>query len=113
VLFVEHEVLAELMERGVGTLDHDRQLVVVARAVNRPDSWVRGMLEIMRATVFAERGGTEAALGDLARIAERYSDYPYVLAGLAYAKEVFETGWKDAAVRHGTRLAALSIQGER
>jgi hypothetical protein len=88
VFFVEKEIPVELMEQGIRTLDHDQQLELIDSAIRRANGWVRGMIEISRAAVLAERDGREAELSELAWIAERYSDYPSVLLAVSYARGI-------------------------
>jgi len=93
VFLLVDDVPAELIQRGVGGLDVDTRLAVLEQAVARADGWVRGMLEIDRAALVLERDGEEAALAELASIAQRYSAYPQVIgaiedpeAGLTHAR---------------------------
>jgi hypothetical protein len=105
VFFVEREIPAELIERGVSGMDHDRQLELIDMAIGRLDGWARGMIAITRAVVLAERDGREAGLRELARVEETYSGHPFVRACLEHAKEGVETNWEVAGVRHAERLA--------
>jgi hypothetical protein len=110
LFFLEGKVPEELIERGVSWLDQDRQLELIERAVNGSEGWVRGMLEITRATVLAVRDGTQAGLDDLDEIANRYSEFPWVMACLIHAKEGLEGDWDSSARRVGERLAASPIE---
>ncbi len=109
VFLVEDEIPCELIERGIRHLDHDQQLEILDRVIGRLDGWVRGMIEISRAVVLAERDGAEAGLADLATIAEAYAPYPYVLVCVSHAEDGLKTGWDEAAVSHAQRLVASPI----
>ncbi len=91
VFFVEDEIPAELMEQGVAGLDLDTKLELMDRAVSRSEGWVRGMLEIGRTSLVAERDGKEVGQRELGRLAERYAQYPSVLLCLSYAREDHES----------------------
>jgi hypothetical protein len=78
--FVERELPAELLERGVGGLDLDTKLELIEQAARRAEGWVLGMLEISRATLVAERDGPDAALAELDSIRERHTQRGFVLA---------------------------------
>jgi hypothetical protein len=80
VFFVERELPAELLERGVGGLDLDTKLELIEQAARHAEGWVLGMLEISRATLVAERDGPDAALAELAAIRERHKQRGFVLA---------------------------------
>jgi hypothetical protein len=80
VFFVERDLPAGLLERGVGGLDLDAKIELLEQAARRAEGWVLGMLEISRATVLAERDGPDAALAELAAIRERHSQRGFVLA---------------------------------
>ena len=86
-------------------LDHDAQLAAMDRALARLDGWARAMVELARTAIVADRDGPDAALRDVAAIAERYSD-PYVDLCLAYVRESLETDSTSAAVRHAKRVAS-------
>src|SRR6266487_11973 len=91
VFFLEAEVPAELMERGVGGLDLDTRLELIDRAIARSEGWVRGMIEIGRTALLVERDGPEAGLAELASIAERHPGHGFVLACIADVSAGFET----------------------
>ncbi len=92
VFFLEEAVPAELMENGVGGLDLDAKLDLIDRVVAGTSvNWVRGMMEIARTPLLAERDGREAGRRDLATIAERYADYPNVLLCASYAMQDLES----------------------
>jgi hypothetical protein len=93
VFFVEKELPMELLEGGVKRLELAERIEVMDRVVARSEGWVRGMMEIHRASLLLSRDGREAALTDLDRIAAQYSDYPFVLGCLADKKKGLETGW--------------------
>ena len=93
VFFVEKELPKELLERGVKVLELEERIEVMDRVVARSQGWVRGMMEIARASLFIERDGREAALQELDRIAERYRDYPFVVGCVADVRRGLETGW--------------------
>jgi len=80
VFFLEAEVPAELMERGVGGLDLDTRLELIDRAIARSEGWVRGMIEVGRTALLVERDGPEAGLAELASIAERHPGHGFVLS---------------------------------
>jgi hypothetical protein len=111
LFFVADELPAELIDRGIRHLDHDQQLEILDRVIGRLEGWVRGMIEITRAVVLAERDGVEPGLAALATIAARYSRFPYVLACLSHAEDGLQTGWDEAAVSHARRLVASPIEG--
>jgi len=109
VFFVEDDIPRELIERGIRHLDHGQQLEILDSAIGRLDGWPRGMIEIGRAIVLAERDGPQAGLADLAAIAEAYARYPYVLACVSHAEDGLQTGWDEAAVSLAQRLVASPI----
>lgn len=80
VFFVEHELPAELVERGVGGLDLDTKLEVIEQAAGHAEGWVLGMLEISRAKLLGERGGPEATLAEFASIRDRNPHRGFVLS---------------------------------
>jgi hypothetical protein len=84
VFFVQGEIPAAAMD-GVSGLDLDAKLELMQRAVDRSVGWVRGMLEIGRASLLSERDGSDVGRRELARIAERYVEYPSVQLCLSYA----------------------------
>jgi hypothetical protein len=75
------------------------------RAIERAEGWARGMLELSRAAVIADRDGPAAALQEVASNDSRYSD-SYVQVCLEYVRDGLETDPKSAAVRHGERIAS-------
>jgi hypothetical protein len=83
VFFLEGEVPMELMENGVAGLDLETKFELVDGAIARSDAWVRGMLEISRAALVAERDGPEAGVAELASIERRYRAWGLVLECLA------------------------------
>jgi hypothetical protein len=83
VFFLEGDVPAELMENGVAGLDLETKFELLDRAIARSDAWVRGMLEISRAALVAERDGPEAGVAELASIERRYRAWGLVLECLA------------------------------
>jgi hypothetical protein len=91
VFFVADEIPATLMESGVGGLDMDTKFRLVDQAVARSSDWVRGMIEIARTELIYERDGTQAALDDLARIADRYSQHDFVLSFVSHVRQGLET----------------------
>jgi hypothetical protein len=91
VFFVEDEIPVEVIEEGVTGLDLDTKLELMDRAVGRSEGWVRGMLEIGRASLLAEREGKEAGRRELAHIAARFSEFPSVLLCLSYAEDDHES----------------------
>jgi hypothetical protein len=87
VFFLEDELPAELLERGVGVLDLDERFELIDRAIARAEGWVQGMLEVDRADLVVERDGAEAALAELAAIAERHPIHGLVLACIEDVRE--------------------------
>jgi hypothetical protein len=80
VFFVESELPADLLERGVGDLELDRKLELLEQAAGHAEGWVQGMLEISRATLLTEREGPEATLAEFASIRERNPHRGFVLS---------------------------------
>jgi hypothetical protein len=80
VFFVEGELPADLLERGVGGLELERKLELIEQAAGHAEGWVQGMLEISRATLLAECHGTEAMRAELASIRERNPHRGFVLS---------------------------------
>jgi hypothetical protein len=105
VFYVERELPADVMRDGLRGLGHDEQLRLMDRAIERGEGWTRGMLELSRAAVIADRDGPTAALQEVAGIDSRYSD-PYVQVCLEYVRDGLETDPRSAAVRHGERIAS-------
>jgi hypothetical protein len=93
VFLLEEEVPAELMEGDLRWLDQQERLEIIDRAVDRATGWSRGMVEISRAALLADIEGDKAALQDLAAIAERYVEFPFVLSCVASTREGIETNW--------------------
>jgi hypothetical protein len=116
VFFLQDDVPAELVERGVGGLDLDTRFALIDQAVARADGWVRGMLEVDRAALVIERDGEEAGLAELASIAQRFQGYGNVLAciedpaaGLATQRKKAYDGdlnWKTRNADAGKRVGA-------
>jgi len=90
VFFVQGEIPAPALN-GVSGLDLDAKLELMERAVDRSEGWVRGMLEIGRASLLGERDGSEVGQRELARIAERYAEYPSVQLCLSYVDRDHES----------------------
>ncbi len=105
VFFVEEDLPAHVLTSGLRHLDHDQQLELMDRAVQRVDGWARGMVELARTAVLADRDGPDVALREIDGIAKRYSD-PYVELCLAYVRESLTSDPTSAAVRHAERLTA-------
>jgi hypothetical protein len=80
VFFVESELPADLLERGVGGLELDTKLELIEQAAGHAEGWVQGMLEISRATLLGEREGPEATLAEFASIRERNPHRGFVLS---------------------------------
>ena len=99
VFLLTDEVPAELLEHGVGGVDVERRLALLERAIERSDGSVRGMLEIDRAALLLERDGEDAALAELAGVAQRYQRYGSVLAAI----DDPEAGLTTATLRNGGR----------
>jgi hypothetical protein len=84
VFFVQDEIPTPVLE-GTAGLDLDAKLELMQRAVDRSQGWVRGMLEIGRASLLSDRDGRDVGLRELAQIADRYVDHPSVQLCLSYA----------------------------
>jgi hypothetical protein len=93
VYFVEHELPAEVMQRGVRGLDLATRLEIIDRAIGRSEGWVRGMIEVASTALLVEADGTEAGLANLASIAERYAGHGVVLQSVAEVRAGLETDW--------------------
>jgi hypothetical protein len=93
VFLVKKELPGDLLERGVKVLELDERIELMDRVLARSDGWVRGMMEIGRASLFIRRDGREVALEELDRIAEQYRDYPFVVGCVADVRKGLETGW--------------------
>jgi hypothetical protein len=100
VFLLEQVVPGELIERGLRGLDFPRQFELIDRAIERADGGVRGMMEIARASIVANRDGPEAGMRELERIAERYSGHPVVLSCLAYGESIFQPRSDHAVAPH-------------
>jgi hypothetical protein len=98
VFFVERELPTHVLQEGVGALDIETKLELIDRAVARAEGWVRGMLEISRSIVLAERDGPEAGLTELRAVEERQVGRGFVLACLADVRRAMAAG-AAAAVR--------------
>jgi hypothetical protein len=83
VFFLDGDVPTELIEHGVAVFDPDTKLELLDRAVDRADGWVRGMLEISRAALLAERDGAAAATEELRSVEQRYREWGPVMSCLA------------------------------
>jgi hypothetical protein len=86
LFFVERALPGDVIEKGVRGIDVDTRLELITRAITRADGWVRGMLEISRVELIAERDGDEAALRTLTSIEEHYRPYGSVLESAAGAR---------------------------
>jgi hypothetical protein len=107
VFLLTGEVPAELLEHGVGGVDVDRRLALLEGAIERSDGSVRGMLEIDRAALLLERDGEDAALAELAAVAQRYQRYGSVLAAI----DDPEAGVTTATLRNGGRSWPQRLAG--
>jgi hypothetical protein len=107
VFLLTGEVPAELLEHGVGGVDVDRRLALLERAIERSDGSVRGMLEIDRAALLLERDGEDAAVAELAAVAQRYQRYGSVLAAI----DDPEAGLTTATLRNGGRSWSQRLAG--
>jgi hypothetical protein len=92
VFFVEGEVPRDLVDNGVMGLDDGAKFELIEQAIARSEGWVRGMLEVARTALVEERDGQQAALAELASIAERNRERGVVLSCIAEVREGFETG---------------------
>jgi hypothetical protein len=90
VFFVQEEIPAPALNGVVG-VDLDTRLELMQRAVDKSEGWVRGMLEIGRASLLSDRYGRDRGQQELARIAERYVEYPSVQLCLSYADRDHES----------------------
>ncbi len=105
VFFVERDLPGEVLQRGLRGLSHDRQLELMDSAAHRVCGWARGMVELARTAVIADRDGSAAAAREVEAIAERYTD-PFVQLCVSYVRDSLETDASAAAVRHGARVAS-------
>jgi hypothetical protein len=80
VFFVESELPVDAIENGVGGLDLDTKIELIEQSIARAEGWVRGMVEIARAELVAERDGLDAALAELNAIAERHPHHGFTLS---------------------------------
>jgi hypothetical protein len=117
LFFLENDVPAELIEKGVGGLDLETRFELIDQAAARADGWVRGMIEISRTALVVERDGIDAGIGELASITSRYRPYGSVVSAAAEVRDGLETdgtfglanGHRGWAARFGAarrRLAA-------
>ena len=109
LFFVAEELPSDILENGVARLDVDEKFALVERAVERSDSWVRGMMEIARTELVYERNGADAAVHDLDRIASLYRDHDFVLSFVDHIRTGLETEgtYVSAPVAPPGGLAAL------
>src|ERR671930_2445451 len=70
VFFVERELPADVLARGVAALDADTKLDLIDQAAVHAEGWVLGLLEVSRALRLAEGDGAEAALAELDAVEE-------------------------------------------
>jgi hypothetical protein len=80
VFFVEKELPEHLLATGVSSLDLDTKIELIDSAIAHADGWVRGMIEIARAKLIAERDGVDAALAELTTVAERHPGHGFTLS---------------------------------
>jgi hypothetical protein len=80
VFFVERGLPADLR---LATLDLETRFELLERAIERADSWIRGMLELSRTALVVERDGPEAGAADAAAVSERYGPYRAVQTSAA------------------------------
>jgi hypothetical protein len=110
LFFVEEELPTEVIENGVRQLDVDRRLELISRSISRSDGWMRGMLEISRASLIGERDGNEAALRTLDSIEEHNRGYGSVLECVAEARAALGGGktrsWTNRVAGLRTRVAS-------
>jgi len=86
VFFLERDVPAELIADGVSGLDLATKIETIDRVIERSQGAIRGMMEIARTPLLAERDGREAARRDLERIDEHYGHHPSVALCVSYSK---------------------------
>jgi hypothetical protein len=98
VFFVERPLPVDVLQNGVGRLDIETKIRLIDEAVARVEGWVRGMLEISRGILVAERDGTEVALAELGAVEERQVGRGLVLACLDEVRQALGTS-AAAAVR--------------
>lgn len=91
VFFVEKELPADVLETGVGGLDLESKFELLEQAIARAEGWVRGMVEIARAELVAERDGLDAALAELQAIAERHPGHGFTLSCIDEVKSALGT----------------------
>jgi hypothetical protein len=87
VFFVENEIPDDVIRDGVSRLDLSTKIELIDRVIERSKGTIRGMMEIARTPLLAERDGREAARRDLARIGERYANDSAVSLCVSYSKE--------------------------
>jgi hypothetical protein len=98
VFFVERELPADVLQKGVGGLDAETKVELIDVAAARSEGWVQGMLQISRSIVVADRDGPEAALAELRAVEERQVGRGFVLSCLDEVRQTLATG-AAAAVR--------------
>jgi hypothetical protein len=109
VFFLEGEVPAELIEKGVTRLDVETRFELIDQVIARSDGWVRGMMEISRTELVVERDGAAAGLADLAAIADRHRGQGAVLSCVDSKREGLETDWTFGWAGDGrARMARLA-----
>jgi hypothetical protein len=114
VYSVVRELPGDVLERGLGKLDHDARMEILNRAIERSDGWLRGMNELSKTAVIVSRDGKEAGLRDLDRLDRLYGDYPYVTSRIAYAREGLLTNWTFGYAPKGRSWTArLADAGRR
>jgi hypothetical protein len=96
VYFVESELPADVIERGVRGLHIDTKLELIERAALHAEGWVLAMMEVSRALLLAERDGPEVAMVELEAIRERNRQRGFVIGCIEGARTLIERG---AAVR--------------
>jgi hypothetical protein len=90
VFLLERNVPVELIANGTKGLDLATKIEAVERVIERSEGAIRGMMEIARTPLLAERDGREAARRDLERIDERYGHHPSVALCVSYSRVELE-----------------------